>query len=335
MPELRKDPIIGRWIIIAVERAKRPKDFAEKTKSTPSSNSCPFCPGNEDKTPPEILALPENGRKPNTPGWTLRVVPNKFPALQIEGDLDREGIGMYDQMNGVGAHEVIIDSPDHNRTMAELSEAEVAQTIWAYKSRIIDLKRDPRFKYILIFKNEGEVAGASLRHPHSQLIATPIVPKRVKEKLRGSRTYFEYKERCVYCDIVRQEIRDEARIIDQDEHFLAFCPYASRFPFEVCIIPKQHKPHFDKINSEDMSSLPRILRGVLIRMRDVLDGPPYNYMLHTTPLSLPHDLEDYHWHIEIIPRLVNVAGFEWGSGFYINPTPPEEAAKYLREVSSQ
>lgn len=332
MPELRKDPIIGRWIIIAVERAKRPKDFGGKSKSRGSLDSCPFCPGNEDKTPPEILALPTNGREPNTPGWSLRVVPNKFPALQIEGDLNREGIGMYDQMNGVGAHEVIIDSPNHNNTPAELSESEVEQIIWAYKSRIIDLSRDSRFKYTLIFKNEGKVAGASLEHPHSQLIATPIVPKRVKEELRGSRAYFEYKDRCVYCDIVRQELRDGDRIIDQDEDFLAFCPYASRFPFEVCLIPKQHKPHFAKINSEEITSLARMLRGVLIRTRDVLEGPPYNYMLHTSPLSLSHEVEDYHWHIEIIPRLVKVAGFEWGSGFYINPTPPEEAAKYLREV---
>lgn len=330
MSELRKDPVVGRWVIISTERAFRPHDFKIPNPKD-EGKLCPFCEGNEEMTPPEILAFREPYTAPNKPGWWVRVVPNKFPALRIEGELLREGIGMYDKMAGIGAHEVIIDSPHHFHTFAEFPVEHGEKIIWAYRDRMIDLKRDKRFKYILIFKNQGFAAGASLFHPHSQLIATPIVPKRVKEELYGALQYFKLKERCIFCDIIKQEKRDKERVILENEHFICFAPYASRFPFETCIIPKKHAADFSQILPEQTHALAWMLKEILGRIKRALNDPPYNYMIHTVPFSLRSDLEDYHWHIETIPRLVETAGFEWGSGFYINPTPPEVAAQILRE----
>ncbi|KPK99272.1 MAG: galactose-1-phosphate uridylyltransferase, partial [candidate division Zixibacteria bacterium SM23_73_2] len=212
MPELRKDPIIGRWVIISTERGKRPTDFSTLPDKKQNS-TCPFCPGNESATPPEILAFRPDKSEPNQPGWTLRVISNKYPALKVEGDLNREGRGIFDKMNGVGAHEVIIETPDHIKNMVDLTDREMEDVLWAYRARTLDLKKDPRFKYILIFKNQGEAAGASLEHSHSQLIATPIVPKRVSEELEGAHKYYDYKERCIFCDIIRQEISENVRVI--------------------------------------------------------------------------------------------------------------------------
>jgi len=232
MPELRKDPIIGRWVIISTERGKRPSDFPNVPKRR-GNKPCPFCPGNESATPPEILAFRPNSSEPNKPGWTLRVISNKFPALKIEGDLNREGRGIFDKMNGIGAHEVIIETPDHDKDLVDLEEKQVQDIIWAYRERSIDLKNDPRFEYILIFKNQGEAAGASLEHSHSQLIATPIVPKRVTEELEGAGKYYEYKERCIFCDIIKQEISENERVVLQNESFISIEPFAPRFPFET------------------------------------------------------------------------------------------------------
>ena len=213
MPELRKDPITGRWVIISTERGKRPSDFVRESVEIKGKGICPFCPGNEGKTPPEILAYGRNGTGRDTPGWTVRVVPNKFPALGIEGGLDREGEGLFDRMNGVGAHEVIVETPDHNLTMATMSDRAVEEVLWAYRDRVVDLKNDRRFRYVLLFKNHGEPAGASLEHTHSQLIALPIVPKRVREEVDNSKRYYDEKERCIFCDMIRQEIETEKRVI--------------------------------------------------------------------------------------------------------------------------
>lgn len=331
MPELRKDPVLGRWIIIATERAKRPSDFGMEPQEKSNEKLCPFCVGNENKTPPEVLAYREPETKPNTKGWWLRVVPNKFPALEVEGDLSRTGEGMYDKMNGIGAHEIIIENPDHYKTLPELERKNVEDVIWAYRDRTVDLKRDSRFEYILIFKNQGSAAGASLTHSHSQLIALPIVPKRVKEEMVGAQHYYENKERCVFCDVIRQETKSVSRIITENEDFVVFAPFASRFPFETWIIPKKHDSSFEDIQKHEVIHLACCLKGILTRMNKVLNFAPYNYMLHNSPLNTSH-LPYYHWHIEVMPILTRVAGFEWGTGFYINPTPPEEAAKFLREA---
>src|SRR3989338_317275 len=224
MPELRKAPIIGRWVIISTERGKRPSEFVVQLPPT-KNGFCPFCPGNEDKTPQEILAYRPDDSKPDTTGWTLRVVPNKYPALRIEGDIDREGDGVYDKMNGVGAHEVIIESINHKDTLSGISEKQFEDVLWAYRDRIIDLKKDPRFRYILVFKNYGEAAGASLEHPHSQLIALPIIPKRVVEELDGSLEYYNYKERCIFCDILQQESGEKKLTVFAQDGFIALAPF--------------------------------------------------------------------------------------------------------------
>jgi len=330
LSELRKDPVTGRWVIISSERGRRPSDFQEAPPKR-KGGFCPFCAGNERFTPPEILAYREPGTVPNSQGWSLRVVPNKFPALKIEGNLDKTGIGLFDKMNGIGAHEVIIENPSHEMTMTKLPERKIEDILWAYRDRVIDLKKDPRFQSILIFKNEGEAAGASLEHSHSQLIALPIIPRQVSEEIEGARLYYNYKERCIYCDIVRQEMYAEERNVAENEHFLAITPFAARFPFETWIIPKTHNACFDESQPWEYSSLARILKNVLQRLDKVLNIPPYNYIIHTCPLR-SQMREFYHWHLEIIPKLIRIAGFEWGSGFYINPTSPEEAAKFLREA---
>lgn len=327
MGELRRDPITGRWIIVSTDNPMGPGDFPVEEHKIPSSR-CPFCPGNEEMTPPEIARrAPANG---NGGSWTMRVIPNKFPALKIEGELDRRGEGLYDLMNGVGAHEVIIETPDHRRELADFTREEMGELFRLYQERTLDLKKDARFRYLLIFKNFGESAGASLSHPHTQLIATPIVPKRVVEELKRSQVYYDHKERCVFCDLIHQELAEKQRVVMENDGALCFAPFVSRFPFELWILPKQHLPRFTESSAEVVLQVGDLLRQVLARIRKVLHNPSYNFLIHTSPLE-PTSHEGYHWHLELIPRLTRVAGFEWGSGFYINPTPPELAAHCLQQ----
>ena len=335
MPELRKDPIVGRWVIISTDRAKRPTDFVREGVKT-KGGFCPFDYGNEGRTPSEILAYRPNSNgtsaQKDTPGWTVRVVPNKFPALGIEGNLNKQAEGMFDKMNGIGAHEVVIETSDHNATLASLPSKRIEDVLWAFRDRILDLKKDRRFKYILIFKNHGEAAGASLEHSHSQLIALPIVPIYVAEELQGSKQYYIYKERCVFCDIIRQEMDSGIRVVAENQDFLTVAPYAPRFPFESWILPKRHESAFENSSSQMFENLAKALKLLLMKADRVLDNPPYNLVVHTSPAQDPTN-EYYHWHLEFMPKLTKTAGFEWGTGFYINPTPPEEAAKFLREAS--
>lgn len=330
MPQLRKDPVVGRWVIISTERGKRPTHFQSPADAS-RGGTCPFCNGNEATTPPEIMGYRPDGSKPNSPGWTLRVVPNKFPALMIEGELDRRADGVYDFMNGVGAHEVIIETPNHETNMGLLSEKQFEEVLWAYRDRILDLRKDKRFRYGLIFKNQGPEAGATLEHTHSQLIALSIIPSNVIDELVGAKEYFKYKERCIYCDIVRQEIEEKARVVSENENFIVICPFASRFPFETWILPKRHSPYFEHASNREYEYLSRSLRETLIRLNRTLNDPPFNYIIHSNPFEETEN-GHYHWHIEIMPKLTHVAGFEWGTGFYINPVTPEEAAQSLREI---
>jgi UDPglucose--hexose-1-phosphate uridylyltransferase len=239
---------------------------------------------------------------------------------------------MYDKMNGIGAHEVIIESPEHHDTLATISPSHLEKILLTYRSRINELYKDSRFKFISVFRNQGETAGASLAHPHSQMIALPIVPKRLMEELQGAQDHFHNKERCVYCDIIRQEKEHGSRIISENQDFLSLAPYASRFPFETWILPRFHSSSFEEIPEHLYASLADIFSETVKRLAITLNDPPYNIMLHTSPLA--EQVNDYyHWHFEIFPRLTRVAGFEWGSGFYINPTAPEEAAQFLREAA--
>ena len=332
MPELRREPVTGRWVIISSERRNRPTSFSTVARHEEAAK-CPFCPGNEHFTPPEVLAYRQPGSEPDRPGWRLRVISNRYPALKIEGSLDRAPHGIYDRMNGVGAHEVIIETAVHAHDMVDMATHEVRDILWAYRERMADLERDIRFKHIVIFKNYGQAAGSSLEHSHSQLIATPVVPKRVQEEVSGAKRYFEYKERCIFCDIVRQEISDRDRVIKDYDAFIAYEPFASRFPFETTIIPKSHQSSFLEMSDSEFTSLAVCLKDILLRLKMALNNPPFNYIIHTRPVSKEHH-EYYHWHIEIIPRLTRTAGFEWGTGFYINPTEPEEAASFLRGIDT-
>jgi UDPglucose--hexose-1-phosphate uridylyltransferase len=341
MPELRFDPVQLRWVIISTERGRRPSQFHQKTEHTKTS-FCPFCAGNEETTPPEIYAVRENGSHPNGPGWKVRVVANKFPALQIEGELDRQAEGMYDKMNGVGAHEVIIETPDHDKQLHELEFDHLVEIFKTYRLRLIDLMKDNRLRYVLIFKNHGVRAGASLAHPHTQIIATPITPKTVALEFDSARAHYNVKERCLFCDMIRAEIDDGRRVVYDNDGYVGFAPFAARFPFETWIMPKKHGHDYSLSDDESVANFAKAVKDVLARLNVSLSNPPYNFVLHTGPNvnaqpkrpnhwgTIEHD---FHWHLEIIPRLTRVAGFEWGSGFYINPVQPEEAARFLREVN--
>jgi len=336
MNELRKDPIIDNWVIISTERNKRPFDFhirAEEKKK----DYCVFCEGNEEKTPPEKFAFRKEGTLENAPGWKVRVVPNKFPALKMEDEkLIIEKAGIYEKMNGLGVHEVIIETPHHWANFDKLSIGDIGLILKTYRQRYLSIFEDEKVKYILIFKNYGIDGGASLEHSHSQLIATPIIPKRIEEELSGSSKYFNLKKRCIFCEYINQEIKFNGRIIKETEKYIAISAFAARFPFETWILPKFHSAYYEEVNDDEIFDLARIMKEVLIRINNKLNNPPYNFIIHTAPskkLSIDEGTDlnkKYHWHIEIIPRLTKIAGFEWGTGFYINPVSPEEATRILR-----
>lgn len=342
MPELRRDPVIGRWVIISTERAKRPDQFgseAEKEELAPGEK-CPFCEGNESMTPPEIYALRKPGSKPNTPGWEVRVIPSITPLLQIEGDLGRHGHGMYDLMNARGAHEILIMTSKH--AIDPANEKEIyTKTTNVMLDRIQDLEKDQRIKYVLVFRNYGKAAGGGhIKHPRLQLIGTPVNLKRVKEELAGAKAYYGYKERCIFCDIIKQELLMGKRIVAETKNFIAIAPFASRFPFETWFLPKRHSCDFYKMKREDVPDYSELLRLTLGKMRKTIGDFPYNLVLHTAPFRRDagksgywETIEnDYHWHFELLPILTRVAGFEWGSGFYINPLPPEDACKAVKSA---
>lgn len=327
MPQLRKDPVIGRWVIVNVEspRAEFPAHPHEK-----SSKVCPFCPGNEAMTPPAIATY----HRPHSGQWQVRVVPNKFPALRIEEAPERNMSGIYERMGGFGAHEVIIENPDHRRELPDLSVEEIMIVLRAYRDRCLDLRNDKRIRYILLFKNYGPDAGASLEHPHSQLIGLPIVPSRVMGEVQGSADHFSETRRCVYCAMLEQEKTGGGKLtVCSGEGFAAIAPFAARFPFETWIMPVKHSVSFDSLQDGELAGLARCLQKTLAALKIVLGDPSYNFMIHTSPLDA-RESDAFHWHIEVIPHLTEVAGFELGTGFYVNPTPAEVAADKLRKAGA-
>ena len=326
MPDLRQDPITGRWVIIATDRSKRPNDYSPHPVSLEEPRNCPFCEGNEKKTPPEVFSCRARGN-PNEPGWTVRVVPNKFPALRLQGTPEQAIHGLYHSMNGVGAHEVIVESPEHKATFATLSSIDVANVFFAFRHRMLEFRRDPRIRYAMLFKNHGESAGASLEHTHSQLIALPVVPKQVEEEVSGSLRHFETTGRCIFCEMERTEREDGQRVVFESEHFLAICPYAPRFPFETWILPRVHASHFENSQKDVIDDLGGVMRKLVGKLEKTLDRPAYNAVIHTGPLQGP--MRHYHWHIEVVARLTRVAGFEWGSDL-----PLPDAAGRIRNVSA-
>jgi UDPglucose--hexose-1-phosphate uridylyltransferase len=329
--ELRRDPITGRWVIIAPERGRRPSGPrpAPKTHDGP----CPFCPGNERSTPPEITARRAPGTRPDAPGWTTRVTPNKFPALRLapgsKGAAEETRGDLYERMNGIGAHEVIIDSTEHDAELSELPLERVEQVLSVYQERARALGADPRVRYVLVFKNHGASAGASQEHGHSQVLATPILPNVVEEELSGSRRRFEATGCCAFCEMIATERESAERVVGEDEAFVVLAPYASRFPYETWILPRRHASSFERASAEEIRALARALRSTLRAQSALLEHPDYNFLIHSAPCR-EFELPWYHWHLEIVPKLAGASGFEWGTGAYINATPPEEAARRLR-----
>lgn len=320
MPEIRKDPVFGRWVIIASERGLRPNEFRAGQEA---GYSCPFCAGHEELTPPEIYSLPgPDGR------WRLRVVRNKYPALEAGGSVENRRAGIYDKMDGMGFHEVVIETPEHGRLLEQMPEEAVADVVRTFALRVREIKKDPRIKYVMIFKNHGRNAGASLLHPHSQIIAMPMAPLRVMQEIDGSADYHRERGTCVFCDIVREESDFKKRVVGENADFLAVTPYASRFSFETWILPKKHASHFETLPDAQAASLAQVIKTTLAKLNDSLPELSYNLIVHTMPVQdAPAD--HYHWHIEIMPKLTHVAGFEWGTGFYINTVSPEDAAEIL------
>jgi len=340
MSELRKDLVSGRWVIIATERSKRPDDFRPSGAGAPAAEAigfCPFCEGNEGKTPPEVFALRAPGTVPDTPGWTVRVVPNKFPALNRGTPPPKAGEGVFQWMEGTGVHEVVIENPNHAFELSDLPIAHLRDVLSVFQKRIRTIERELHYQYVQLFKNKGKEAGASLSHPHSQIVATPIIPKRVKEEIYGADRLFRNFKECAFCRILREEEAAGKRLVARNRHFTIVAPYASRFPFEMAVYPQRHSAFFTDVREDELVTLAETMKHVLTRLKDTVGDPPYNMVLHQAPnpaLSLkgwPEIDRKYHWHLEIFPILTKVAGFEWGTGFYINPVPPETAAQFLRQ----
>ena len=333
-PEFRRDPLHHTWVVFAPKRQRRPQDFGPAQMVAGHLN--PFAAGNERLTPYEVFALRDENSRPNEPGWRVRVVPNRYPAIEIEGPLIGSPAGLYDHLSGIGAHEVVIETPDGDKGLEELSVPGVADVLAAWRERIDDLDRDLRFQHIYIFKNVGPAAGASLAHAHSQIVALPIVPPLVEGKLIRAREHYERKQRSLFSDILHAEREDGSRLVAENDSFVLFCPYASRFPFELAIFPKRHHPDFASCGTPERHDLAEVLRFALQRLGTILEKPGYNLLLHTAPLRrrsterFASTRDDYCWHLEITPRFNSLAGFEIGLGSYINTVFPEEAARYLR-----
>ncbi len=337
MSELRRDPVSGNWVVVASDQEAGVVLLPAQRITTPRE-LCPFCPGAESQSNHEILVYrPQADGAPSTTEWLLRVIPNRLPVLRTEVPLEREGIGMFDRISGVGAHEIIVDSPNHDQVLHEFSLDQIRLMLNAWKERLNDLRRDTRLRYFSVFRNQGRRAGARLSHPHSQIIATPTIPQGIRNELSGAREYFEYKERCVFCDLLDQEREEKSRLVVQNRGFLAFCPFASKNPFEVWIVPRLHSHHYGTISGEEIADLAEILRSVAGVLAVSLADPDVNVVLKSAPTPQAHRTkwmtleEDYHWHVEVIPRIARPTGYEWATGMFVNPTAPEEAAAYLRE----
>ncbi len=344
MQELRKDPIIGRWVIMATGRARRPGTFIASDKSSvdlKSVKKCQFCEEHEKETPKEIFAIRKGASKANTPGWQIRVVADKTPIFEADVKLSPKMNGLYEVLQTRGAHEIVDETPEHIANMADLDVKQIKQVIEVYAERIRDLEKDASLCYALAHKNYNwSRDNQNIPHAHSQIIATPVIPMRIREELKGAQKYYDYHERCIFCDLIKQELNDRSRVVVESDHFLVIVPFASRFPFEMWILPKKHHAHFWKGVVGQEQDLAKILKEALLRLKLGVSDPAYHYVIHTAPfirktgerIGFTRIEEDYHWHIEIIPRLTHTAGFEKGTGFYICPIPPEEAAGYLRGV---
>ena len=332
MSELRQDPATKRWVIIASERARRPHQFVATANRAPVPEydpSCPFCPGNEGKTPPEVYAVRSDGSA-DSPGWSVRVVPNRFAALSPDTPLEIRRPDICTSIGGYGAHEVIIEAPQHNLTLATMPRAHVEQVVAATLHRLTTLGRNRSFAYVAKFRNHGAAAGTSLVHPHSQIIATPIVPAEVRNEIEEARRFYDDRVHCVYCTIIAEEMEEGRRVVLEAPEYIVITPFASRFPFELMIIPREHASSFLMGHHQSTAWIAEALHRTVRLLYLAANNPDYNLVIHTTPLR--DTCEDYyHWHVEVLPRLTTPAGFELGTGMYITTAVPEETAEYLRD----
>lgn len=327
MADLRKEPVTRTWVVVTTDHPKGPSDylpFKPPYQPQEAEGLCPFCPGHEEMTPRETFMLSGEGG-----GWAVRVIPNKFPFFHIEGEFDRRPEGMYDVMEAIGAHEIVVETPGHKQNFASMDTQQIEKILRAYRERLKDLEKDPRFQQFLILKN---YPGLFNRHPHSHIIAMPVIPRRIDEEITGTLDYYQRKERCIFCDIIKEEILMKKRVILETVHFLVFSPFASRYPFETWIVPKKHAPDFHHIHEEGIEDLSVAIQSLFLRFHKLLSNPPYSLALHTSPVQSRFHRSEYHWHIETRLRIGLREGFEWGTGFFVNPTPPEDAAAFLREM---
>lgn len=326
---LRYDFTTNDWVIFAPARARRPHELRQvRAPAVEAPGRCPFCPGNEALTPAEIYAVRDGSR------WSVRVIPNRFPALRIEADLRRVYQGrLFGSMGACGAHEVIIESPEHDRVLADQPAEHVERLLGTLQVRHADLMRDPRFQTITIFKNHGVAAGTSLRHPHWQLIATPVVPHTLRLKFAIAAQYFDQFGTCLYCDLLNEELGARERVVDENDAFAAIVPFASRMPFEIWISPKSMFTSFTRLDPPRLRPLAELLGSVLRRLRSALDDPDFNITVDSAARG-EEDEEFFLFHLRIVPRLTMPAGFELGSDMWINTVIPEEAAAYLRDAKA-
>jgi UDPglucose--hexose-1-phosphate uridylyltransferase len=326
MIEMRQDPTTRIWILVG----HTGNDPGRKQ----APGGCPFCPGHEAETPPTLASItgPDGA-------WRVRAFPDKTPVFQVEGDLDREADGLYDRMRNVGAHEVVVETPEHATSLARLPAEDVARVLQMFRQRIRDLKNDVRIRYIQVFKNQGPLAGSLIPHAHSHLVAMPVIPRRLEAELRWSKFHYDLKERCLYCDILRQELEQGTRLVERHAGFVAFCPFAPRFAYEVWVFPVAHGHRFEDLDDPALAGLAAVVRTVLQRVERKTSD--YSLVLHTAPneksppvwgLAWETLPQDFHWHIEVLPRQADVARLHREEEFYVNPVTPEEAARQLRDV---
>jgi len=328
MSELRYDPISDEWVVVATVRARRPDSFAAP-KATRAPMSCPFCTGEEHQTPPEVLAF-RNGSAPNGPGWQVRAFENKYPAFRLNGSPSLCCGEKYRKLVGSGRHEVVVLSPSHDNHMALLSQEQAELVIQAFVDRYRDLEANPNLRYITVITNQGSRAGATLAHPHSQIFAVPMVPKAVRREAVKMTRHYRRTGRCLVCDLLQHEQAVNERVVLDNEHFVAYIPYASAYPFEITISPKEHSPRFGDLEGKRLTAFAQILRECSQMLRESLNDPDYNSFLHAMPVHSGYPEEAMHWDWHIRPRLTTLGGFEHATGLVINPTRPEDSAEFLR-----
>jgi UDPglucose--hexose-1-phosphate uridylyltransferase len=333
MSQIRHNLATGEWVIIAPERAGRPADFAAGERASKESRpehvpTCPFCPGNEDHTPPEVLRLPQDGP------WQVRVVPNKFAALQREGSRKPHSDGLFHALSGTGWHEVAVESRRHNAPTALQTAEEIVRTLTALQLRGIKMARDPRIEQIVYLKNHGPSAGTSREHPHSQIMALPLVPSRLLAQAEVARRYFEEGGDCAFCQTWQTEAASGERVVAEGECFLAFVPYAAFAPYHTWIVPKRHRASFCRASADELADLGALLRFVLQKIRLGLGDPDYNCVIQSAPVSLSES-DHLHWYATVTPRLIPWGSLELGTGMFVNPASPEENARFLRDVAAQ